>query len=206
MDGRDDEARLIQRGRRRTRGLMLGVALVFGVLGALGVLLARDLFGAGWSSWWEGDAPAAAQINGVVLVVLGLVVEVGAVGWAVRRGRYRSSRESPMWAMPMRRRSRLIKQVRRGTAGPDADLPTLTLVARQMVESGWWVVLAAGLVTVNLGQMLIRVTSPAFVALFGLVAVMFALAGWQVHLNARRAAEFLRHHAAEPPAATPTNV
>ncbi|WP_139128721.1 hypothetical protein [Micromonospora humi] len=197
MDGRDDDARLIRRGRRRTRGLMLGVGLVSGVLG---LLLARTLLGAGWSSWWEGDAPESAQIAGAVLVVLGLVVEVGAIVWAVRSGRYRSNRESPMWAMPMRRRSRLVKQVRRGDVGPDADLATLTLVARQMVDGGWAAVPVAGLVLVNLGQALIRVTSPAFVATFGLIAVTFALVGWQVHHNARRAAEFLRHHPAESPA------
>lgn len=201
MDGRDDQARLIRRGRRRFRGLTLGVGLVFGVLG---FLLARQLAGGGGSAWWAERAPEAAPVAGLVLVVLGLLIELAAVVWAVRRGRYRSNRESPLWAMGMRKRSRLVKQVRRGDVGPDADLPTLTVVARQMVDGGWWAVLAAGLVTMSLGQALTRVTSPGFVALFGLVAVMFAVAGWQVHHGARRAAAFLRHHPAGSPATAPT--
>ncbi|WP_431937324.1 hypothetical protein [Micromonospora sp. RP3T] len=173
---------------------MLGLPLL---VGALAVLIARQVTDGDlpdWSDWWAGSPPEWAQITGIVITVLGLLVEVGALVWAARRGRLRSNRESPLWAMGMRERSRLVKQVRRGDIGPDADLPTLTVVARQMVDGGWWVVVAAGLVLVNLGQALTRVTSPAFVALFGLVAALFALAGWQTHHGARRASAFLRDH------------
>ncbi|WP_140158128.1 hypothetical protein [Micromonospora sp. NBS 11-29] len=168
------------------------------MFGVLGFLLARQLAVRDGSSRWEARAPEVAQFVGVVVVVLGALIEVGAIVWAVRWGRIRAGRESPMWALGMRKRSRLVKRVRRGDIGSDDDLPTLTVVARQMVAGGWWAVLAAGLVLVNLGQALIRVTSIGFVVLFGLVAALFALAAWQVHRDARRAATFLRQHPAEP--------
>ena len=57
-----------------------------------------------------------------------------------------------------------------------------------MVDGGWWAVLASGLVVFNLGQALARFTSGVALAVFGLAAAMFALAGWHVHWNARRKA------------------
>ncbi|MGC4890220.1 hypothetical protein [Micromonospora sp. DT227] len=195
MDGRSDQAHLIRRGRRRFFWIMLGVPLLGGVLG---VLIARQVGDGNLPSWSWGQPPEWAPVTGIALTVLGLLVEVGALVWAARRGRLRSRRQSPLWAMGMRERSRLVKQVRHGDIDAGTDLATLTVVARQMVDGGWWAILAAGLVVVNLGQALAQITSPVTLGIFGLVAVLFALAGWQVHRDARRAATFLRHHSTEP--------
>ncbi|GAB3075111.1 hypothetical protein [Micromonospora schwarzwaldensis] len=196
MDG--TEQRAIRRGRRQFLWLMLGVPLLGGVLG---VLIARQVNGGNLPSWPQGRTPEWASITGIALTVLGLLVEVGALVWAARRGRLRSRRQSPLWAMGMRERSRLVRQVRRGDT--DADPSTLTVVARQMVDGGWWATLAAGLVMVNLGQALARFASPVALAVFGLVAALFALAGWQVHRDARRAATYLRHHHSTEPTRAP---
>ncbi|MBU8857398.1 MULTISPECIES: hypothetical protein [unclassified Micromonospora] len=193
----DDQENAIRRGRRRFLALALGAPLLGGVIGALFVGQVAD---EGWAAWSAGQPPEWARITGLVLSVVGVLVELGALVWAARRGRLRSNRRSPLWAMSMRKRSRLVKQVRRGEPAPDADLPTLTVVARQMVDGGWWAVLAAGLVVFNLGQALARFTSGVALAVFGLAAALFALTGWQVHRNARRAEEFLRHRASEPTA------
>ncbi|PTA43298.1 hypothetical protein [Micromonospora sp. RP3T] len=190
MDGA--ERREIRRGRRRFFWSMLGVPLLGGVLG---VLIARQVNDGNLPSWPQGRTPEWAATAGFVVTALGLLVEVGALVWAARRGRLRSRRQSPLWAMGMRERSRLVKQVRRGDV--DADPSTLTMVARQMVDGGWWATLAVGLVVVNLGQALARFASPVALVVFGLVAALFALAGWQVHRDARRAATYLRHHPAD---------
>ncbi|MEW2443615.1 hypothetical protein [Micromonospora marina] len=193
----DDQEHAIRRGRRRFLAIALGAPLLGGMIGALIVGQVAD---EGWAAWSAGQPPEWARITGLVLIVLGVLVELGALVWAARRGRLRSSRRSPLWAMSMRKRSRLVKQVRRGEPASDADLPTLTVVARQMVDGGWWPVLAAGLVVFMLGQALARSTSGVALGVFGLAAAMFALAGWHVHRDARRAAEFLRQHAPEAPA------
>ncbi|MFC0098243.1 hypothetical protein ACFFKH_11965 [Micromonospora marina] len=193
----DDQEHMIRRGRRRFLALALGAPLLGGVIGALIVGQVAD---EGWATRSAGQSPEWARITGIVLIVVGVLVELGALVWAARRGRLRSSRRSPLWAMSMRKRSRLVKQVRRGETAPDADLPTLTVVARQMVDGGWWAVLAAGLVVFNLGQVLAWFTSGVALAIFGLAAALFALTGWRVHRDARRAEAFLRHRASEPTA------
>ncbi|MGC4894983.1 hypothetical protein [Micromonospora sp. DT31] len=176
---------------------MVGVPLVGAVVGALVVELAIDQ---DWSFRTGGRPPQWAQVTGIVLTVLGLVIEVAAIVRAARRGLLRSQRRSPMWAMGMRHRSRLTRQVRRGTPGPETDLSALTVAARAMAEGGWWASVAVGLVVLNVGQALVRVTTPLFLAVFGGGAVLFALVGWQVHRDAHRGAAFLRRHASEPAA------
>lgn len=197
MNDQDERAR-IRSGRRRFLLGVFGALFVFAVASFLvGLLQAR-----GDSSFLfaDGEPPTWAGVVGVVLAVLGLLVEVAALVWAVRSGRYRAGRDSALWAVSWRRRRELARQVRRDVVHTDEELPLLRRTAGQMARQRWLVVLFAGLVTMQLGQALLQYSMVPLV-LFLLPAVLFVPAGWQTLRDSRRAQVFLRAHPAEPAAA-----
>ncbi|MEU1809386.1 hypothetical protein [Micromonospora aurantiaca (nom. illeg.)] len=60
-----------------------------------------------------------------------------------------------------------------------------------------------GLVTMNLGRLLLSLT-PMWFVLFGVSGVMFAPACWQILRDAPRAEAFLREHPGDPAVTAPT--
>ncbi|MGR6322470.1 hypothetical protein Q2K19_13260 [Micromonospora soli] len=192
MDGRNEGLRhRIRRGRRRFLLGVFGTLLLFAALSLLVGLLATS--DASTVVFRDGQPPAWAETTGIVLAILGLLVEVVALVWAVRSGRYRAGRKSALWAVSWRRRRELSRQVRRDVVRTEAELPLLRHTGRQMAGQRWLVVLFAGLVTMQLGQALIRYT-PASLMLFVAPAVLFVLAAWQLLRDARRGDAFLRAH------------
>ncbi|WP_431942721.1 hypothetical protein [Micromonospora marina] len=192
MDG-DSERQEIKRGRRRVRLLLVGTVLTF-VLASLLVGLMAD--GAFPGSWLErGDPPGWLEVTGLVLMVLGAVLEIGALVWMVRSGSYRADRESRLWAVSFRRRRDLARAVRRGVVDSADDLQWLRATAAQMVRQRRLVPLFGGLMTMNLGQLLLSL-APIWFVLFGVTGVGFALACWQILRDAPRAEAFLREHPA----------
>lgn len=177
------------RKQRRLR-LILGFVLLPAVVGALAVGVAM---GGQNTGIFDGDPPRWASNLGRVLVILGVIVEVAAVVWVVRTGRYRASRQSPLLALSWSRRRRLARQVRRGTPEADEDAALLVETARQFVEQRWFVVLVAGLAMTSVGQAFLGF-APFFAVIGGLLLVIWAVLTVSVLRNARRGEAFLRDH------------
>ncbi|MEV4718362.1 hypothetical protein AB0J94_14355 [Micromonospora noduli] len=177
------------RKQRRLR-LILGFVLLPAVVGALAVGVAM---GGQNTGIFDGDPPRWASSLGRVLLILGVIVEVAAVVWVVRTGRYRASRQSPLLALSWSRRRRLARQVRRGTPEADEDAALLVETARQFVEQRWFVVLVAGLAMTSVGQAFLGF-APFFAMIGGLLLVIWAVLTVSVLRNARRGEAFLRDH------------
>ncbi|WP_146763262.1 hypothetical protein [Micromonospora noduli] len=160
------------------------------VVGALAVGVAM---GGQNTGIFDGDPPRWASNLGRVLLILGVIVEVAAVVWVVRTGRYRASRQSPLLALSWSRRRRLARQVRRGTPEADEDAAFLVETARQFVEQRWFVVLVAGLAMTSVGQAFLGF-APFFAMIGGLLLVIWAVLTVSVLRNARRGEAFLRDH------------
>ncbi|MGW5081904.1 hypothetical protein [Micromonospora echinospora] len=169
------------------------------VVSALVSLLVGLMAGGVFPSTWleRGDPPAWMAVTGEVLVVLGLVLEIGALVVMVRSGSYRADRESRLWAVSLGRRRELTRAVRRGVVGSPDDLPWLRTAAAQLIRQRRFVPLFGGLVTMNLGQVLLSLI-PMWFVLFGVFGVMFTLACWQILRDATRAEAFLREHPGDP--------
>ncbi|MEU4792093.1 hypothetical protein AB0F95_20540 [Micromonospora tulbaghiae] len=194
MDG-DSERREIKRGRRRVRLLLVGTVLTFALASLLVGLMADGAFP---SSWLErGDPPDWVEVTGLVLAVLGLGLEIVALVRMVRSGSHRADRESRLWAVSFRRRRELVRAVRRGVVNSADDLPWLRTTAEQLIRQRRFVPLFGGLVTMNLGQLLLSL-APIWFVLFGVTGVMFAFACWQILRDAPRAEAFLREHPGDP--------
>lgn len=192
MDG-DSERQEIKRGRRRFRLLLVGTVLTFVLASLLVGLMAEGAFP---SSWLErGHPPGWLEVTGLVLVVLGAVLEIGALVSMVRSGSYRAGRESRLWAVSFRRRQDLVRAVRRGVVDSADDLPWLRHTAAQMSRQRRLVPLFGGLVTMNLGHLLLSL-APIWFVLLGVAGVAFGLACGQILRDALRAEAFLREHPA----------
>ncbi|MEU7848796.1 hypothetical protein AB0B69_15470 [Micromonospora parva] len=143
------------------------------------------------SGIFDGDPPAWASNLGRILILLGVVVEVAAVVWAVATGRHRASRRSPLLTLSWSHRRRLERQVRRGTPESDEDRTLLVESARQAVGQRWLAVLITGLAVVSVGQVFVGFAP--FHAVVGLVLVVI----WVVLIvlvfrGARQGEAFLR--------------
>ncbi|MCG5441142.1 hypothetical protein NIE79_000077 [Micromonospora sp. NIE79] len=159
----------------------------------VGALAVGVVMGGQNTGIFEGDPPRWASNLGRVLMILGLIVEVAAVVWAVRTGRYRASRRSPLLTLRWSARRRLARQVRRGTPEADEDPALLVETARQFAGQRWFVVLVAGLAMTSVGQAFLAF-APFFAAIGGLLLVNWAVLIVSVLRNARRGEAFLRAH------------
>ncbi|MGC4877069.1 hypothetical protein ACLQ26_12535 [Micromonospora sp. DT43] len=176
---------------RRPRLLVLLIALlVGGVVAALGVGVA---VGGDDTAAFDGDPPPWAFVLGATLSLIGLAVEIGALVWTVRSGRYRAARRSRLLTLSWSHRLRLGRQVRHGTPEAGDDAVLLEEMARQMAGNRWSAGLMAGLMTVSVGQALMRF-APFWAVFSGVVAVAGAVAIVLVIRDARRAEAFLRAH------------
>ncbi|PGH41299.1 hypothetical protein COO58_26050 [Micromonospora sp. WMMA1996] len=191
----DPERREIQRKRRRFRLLLVGTVLAFALVSLLVGLMAGGAFPGSWVE--RGDPPTGVAVTGGVLAVLGLVLEIVGLVGLVRSGSYRADRESRLWAVSFRRRRELARAVRRGVVDSPDDLPFLRTAAAQMVRLRRQIPIIGGLVTLNLGQLLLSL-APMWFLLFGVTSVMFAFASWQILRDAPRAEAFLREHPGDP--------
>ncbi|MCG5448336.1 MULTISPECIES: hypothetical protein [Micromonospora] len=142
---------------------------------------------------FDGEAPRWASDLGRVLVFLGVIVEVAALVWVVRTGRYRAARQSPLLTLSWSHRRRLTRQVRRGTPETDEDPALLVETARQFAGQRWFVVLAAGLAMTSVGQAFVGF-APFFAVIGGLLLVIWAVLIVSVFRNAHRGEAFLRDH------------
>ncbi|WP_433355017.1 hypothetical protein ACQPYV_31865 [Micromonospora saelicesensis] len=177
------------RKQRRLR-LILGLVLLPAVVGALAVGVA---VGGQNTGIFDGEPPRWAGNLGRLLVILGVIVEVAAVVWVVRTGRYRAARQSPLLTLSWSHRRRLARQVRRGTPEADEDPALLVETARQFAGQRWFVVLVAGLAMTSVGQAFLGF-APFFAVIGGLLLVIWAVLTVSVLRNARRAEAFLRDH------------
>ncbi|WBC12768.1 hypothetical protein O7600_16420 [Micromonospora sp. WMMA1998] len=197
----DAERREIRRKRRRFRLLLVGTVLAFGLVSLLVGLAAGGAFPGSWVE--RGDPPTGVAVTGAVLAVLGLVLEIVGLVGLVRSGSYRADRESRLWAVSFRRRRELVRAVRRGVVDSPDDLPFLRTAAAQMVRLRRQIPIIGGLVTLNLGQLLLSL-APMWFLLFGVTSVMFAIGSWQILRDAPRAEAFLRKHPGDPAVTAPT--
>ncbi|WP_431877200.1 hypothetical protein [Micromonospora marina] len=189
----DRERREIRRGRRRVRLLLVGTVLVLTLVSLLSALMTDGTFPGSWLE--RGDPPGWLEVTGLVLVVLGAVLEIGALVSMVRSGSYRADRESRLWAVSFRRRRDLARAVRRGVVDSADDLQWLRATAAQMVRQRRFVPLFGGLLTMNFGQLLLSL-APIWFVLLGVAGVAFGLACGQILRDAPRAEAFLREHPA----------
>ncbi|MEW1587715.1 hypothetical protein AB0283_20030 [Micromonospora vinacea] len=160
------------------------------VVGALAVGVAM---GGQNTGIFDGDPPGWASNLGLVLVILGVVIEVAAILWGVRTGRYRATRQSPLLTLSWSDRRRLERQVRRGTPEADQDPALLVETARQFAGQRWFVVLAAGLAVTSVGQIFVGF-APFHLMIGGLLLVIWVVLIVSVLRNARRGEAFLRDH------------
>ncbi|MDG4806550.1 hypothetical protein O7634_07240 [Micromonospora sp. WMMD1120] len=187
MDATDVTPDQAERRHRRGR-LMLALALPTAVVAALAVGVAT---GGRNSGIFDGDPPVWASNLGRVLILLGVLIEAAAIVWAVRTGRYRMSRRSPLLTVGPSHRRRLERQVRRGTPEPDEDRALLVETARQAVGQRWFAVLIAGLAVVSVGQVLVGF-APFHAVIGGVLVVVWTVLIVLVLRGARRGEAFLR--------------
>lgn len=184
-----DEQRRIRRGRRRYLFLVLGTAVAFGAL--LGACA-----GLGWYDLtWQREPPRWADLLGLVLEAVGFVVEIVAVVYAIRTGRYRANRDSRLRSRSWSARRDVMRRVRRGGEVAEEELPLLRHTAQQLARHRWLIGMLAGLAIVYAGQALLH-WSPLSLALFIVFAPLCAVGGALTLRDARRAEEFLRAHPA----------
>ncbi|MFI7658896.1 hypothetical protein ACIBTW_08410 [Micromonospora parva] len=175
------------RGRRRT-GLVLAFALLAAVVGGLVIGVAM---GGRNTGIFDGDPPPWASTLGAALCLLGLGVEIVAIVWAVRTGRYRAARRSPLTSLSWSHRRRLGRQVRRGTPEPDEDPALLVETARQAATQRWFVLAIAGLAMTSIGQAFLGFA--LFHAVIGgLLAVLWGVLIVLLLRGARQGKAFLR--------------
>ncbi|MFI6232202.1 hypothetical protein ACIBD9_01415 [Micromonospora sp. NPDC050784] len=177
------------RGQRRLR-LILLLVLLAAVVGALAVGVAM---GGQNTGIFDGDPPRWASNLGLVLVILGVVIEVAAAVWVVGTGRYRSGRQSPLIGLSWSHRRRLDRQVRRDTPEADEDPALLVETAKQFVSQRYLAVLCAGLVMTSVGQVFVGF-APFHALIGGLLLVIWVVLIVSVLRNARRGETFLRAH------------
>jgi hypothetical protein len=186
-----DERSRIQRGRRRYLLLVMGTASVAAAVGAA-VFIS---LGGYESEVWHRDAPEWAEVLGMVLLVVGVVIEIGALVYAYRTGRYRADRDSRLWAVARSRRRQLVRQVRRGGDVAPEDLPLMRHTAEQMAGQRWFAPFTVGLVILNGGQALINF-SLAWLALSVVLAATCPVVLAQTLRDVRQGEAFLRAHPA----------
>ncbi|MBY8873120.1 hypothetical protein K7640_14890 [Micromonospora sp. PLK6-60] len=185
MDG--SERAEIRRGRLRFQVLMVGAGVLAGAL----FVLVLALTGGPALVKGSQDPPAWAETAGPVLMVVGLLAEVGVFVWAWRRGLLKANRRSRLWALPWSRRRELTRQVRRGTPAAGEDPVLLRHTAEQMVAARWYPGLLGCLLLMLAGQALSAFswfmlgTFLAAFACFGAAAVLMTR-------DARRAEAYLR--------------
>ncbi|MEU8258714.1 hypothetical protein AB0C06_31135 [Micromonospora inaquosa] len=158
--------------------------------GALGVGIAK---GGTDTAAFDGDPPRWASVLGVVLVLVGLSIGIGAVVWSVRSGRHRAARQSPLLTLSWSHRRRLGRQVRRGTQEAGEDPALLGETARQFAGLRWSAGLTTGLVVLSLGQALLRF-APFWAVLSAVLTVAGTVGVVLVLRDARRGEAFLRDH------------
>ncbi|MET8257571.1 hypothetical protein [Micromonospora sp. NPDC005205] len=185
----DETATNPDRSGRRLR-LILAFVLLPAVVGALAVGVAM---GGRNTGIFDGDPPGWASNLGLVLVILGVIVEVAAAVWVVRTGRYRSARHSPLIGLGWSRRRRLDRQVRRDAPEADEDPGLLVETARQFVNQRYFAVLCAGLLMTSVGQVFVGF-APFHAMIGGLLLVLWVVLIVSVVRNARRGEAFLRAH------------
>jgi protein-S-isoprenylcysteine O-methyltransferase Ste14 len=191
VSGQDlDERRRIQRARRR---FLLVVMVTAGAVAAVAVA-AFAWLGGYESDVWDGEPPWWAAVLGVTLAVVGLIVQIGALVWVVRSGRYRANRDSRLWGLSLSHRRKLVRQVRRGGDAPE-DLPLLRHTAEQMAGQRWFIALIGGLALMNSGSALM-LWSWAWLAFSTAIVSMVAIALALTLRDARRGEAFLRAHPA----------
>ncbi|MEU1397341.1 hypothetical protein ABZ403_14930 [Micromonospora zamorensis] len=189
MDAAASNPGQTERGQRRLRLILLFVLLPAVVGGlAVGVAMGGENTGI-----FDGDPPGWASNLGLVLVIVGVVVEVAAVIWLVATGRYRSGRQSPLIGLSWSHRRRLARQVRRDAPEAGEDPALLAETARQFAGQRWFVVLVAGLVMTSVGQAFVGF-APFHALIGGLLLVIWVVLIVSVLRNARRGEAFLRNH------------
>ncbi|MFB9236797.1 hypothetical protein ACFFWC_14750 [Plantactinospora siamensis] len=133
----------------------------------------------------------------VLLMALGLVVGLGAIGYAAATGRLRTEPDSPAGDRTAEECRAALRRIRRADAVDPADLPFLREVARRVVRQRWRVLPPVGVVLIALGPA-VRDPRPAAGFGFVLAAVLLIGAGAAFILrDAHRAAAFLRQHSAD---------
>lgn len=188
MDAAASNPGQTERGQRRLRLILLFVLLPAVVGGlAVGVAMGGENTGI-----FDGDPPHWASNLGLVLVIVGVVIEVAAAIWLVATGRYRRTTVAPdrlSWS----HRRRLDRQVRRDAPEADEDRALLVETARQFVSQRYLAVLCAGLVMTSVGQVFVGF-APFHALIGGLLLVIWVVLIVSVLRNARRGEAFLRNH------------
>ena len=134
---------------------------------------------------WLGDG----------LIVAGLVLAVSFLVRAFRSGAVRLRQSTPLDRLAPEERRRALRQIRGRAPVDPRDAAALRPVAEQLAAQRPLLALAAGLILVEAGQALQRLSvtwTVASIALAGLIAAGGAL----VHRDMRRARRFLRDNAA----------
>lgn len=177
----------VDRGRRRFRGALATITVTLGVAsGLVGVALARH----------HGPVrhrrpvgvPTWAQVTGVAVFTVSVLVVVGSLVWAWRHGRLRDSRRSPLWALTWRERSRALKQMRGRLPYTPEQVPLLRVLATGSRRNGWYAWLLSGVLGNQVAQAFLH--DNAFFAVLGLLAV--AALGTAVASLSRQAASARR--------------
>ncbi|MEU7586012.1 hypothetical protein AB0A95_06900 [Micromonospora sp. NPDC049230] len=166
------------------------LVLLAAVVGALAVGVAM---GGQNTGVFDGDPPHWASRLGLVLVIVGVVIEVAAAVWIVGTGRYRSGRRSPLLGLGWSHRRRLDRQVRRDAPEADEDRALLVETADQFVKQRYLAVLCSGLLMTSVGQVFVGY-APFHAVTGGLLLVIWVVLIVSILRNARRGEAFLRNH------------
>ena len=134
---------------------------------------------------WLGDG----------IIVAGLALAVSFLVRAFRHGAVRLRRSSPLDRLAPEERRRALRQIRGQVPVEAPDAAALRPVAEQLAAQRPLLGLAAGLILVEAGQALLRL-SVAWTVASVVLAVLIAAAAALVHRDVRRARRFLRHGAA----------
>jgi MFS family permease len=147
----DREVKDVLRAGQRRRAVLLAVVMLAAlVIGLVAGMLLSDPSGGD-----EGrDADTWRLVLGMLLLVVGVVVEIVGLVALFRRGKIRENWRSPLLTLPWRKRRHILRQMRGHTPVVEDDAVLVRGHAERVARQKPITVVFLGVVLIQLGQLL----------------------------------------------------
>jgi hypothetical protein len=191
LNGTQDQ--WVHRRTRRRRSKVLAMAIGFPALCVLGAVVGFLAAGRGADSGPESQSssgPLWAEIVGLIIIVLGLLVVVRGFVQARRAGQWGARWKAPTSVLNRRQKRDLRRQVVAGVPDDAAHLPLARDLARRMTQTRWLLWIFSGFSILQLGSVIVS-PSPWRFGVTGLVVLSFAICAAMAEREARYARRFL---------------
>lgn len=160
----------LRRAQFRRAALVIAVIVVAGLIGGVA---GAGVFG---SDPGPGhDPPAWRQVMGLALIFAGVVVEFVGIARLAKRGLTRANWRSPLLALSIRERRRILRQMRGSIPQVAEDAPLVRGHAQRIARQQPLLLVWGGLVVLQSGQMLN--THGATVWFFAVASIAMVIAG-----------------------------